>query len=406
MELKQAMETATAGLDVRPGFVGDVMAGGRRRQTRKLVTLTAVVALVAGATAGVVLTRPSSDDRASGIDARLTAPTAGDLSSSKDDVDRALNVWHNAQKSPTVGEGITDFSMASHVYWIGTTEDGPAAVVVQPVQVSGVPEPKPLVGLVAMGKVVDREVVLEPGEERGRYDLGSPSGTQVVLSLGKRLFLSQDPVRGQDDRLSREWREVAADAAGVAVVSALPQSKPVFVRADSPPRPDDFTAQPVRSKAETGQGRAFLPRSGLGWSTVNCKTESAPPTHSPAQVQEDLQRRALLDFLVGFDAAGSWEACAWTPDGRFAIAFEAFGQLYGALYTAQGTFSAGVVGGPAVKDTAAPVRLALPDGQGTIVADAGTLIGPEQRENVWLAPAGTTEVTVVRNGTPTVVPLP
>ena len=406
MELKQAMETATAGLDVRPGFVGDVMAGGRRKQTRKLVTLTAVAALVAGATAGVVLTRPPSADRASSVDARLTAPTTGDLASSKDDVDRALDVWHNAQKSPTPGEGITDFSMDSHVYWIGTTEDGPAAVVVQPVRVSGWSDPKPLVGLVAMGKVVDREVVLEPGDERGRYDLGSPSGTQVVLSLGKRLFLSQHPVRGQDDRLSREWREVAADAAGVAVVSALPQSRPVFVRADSPPRPDDFTARPVRSKAETGQGRAFLPRGGLGWPTLNCKGQPAQPTHSPAQVQEDLQKRALLDYLVSFDSTGSWEACAWTPDGRFAMVFEAFGQLYGALYTAQGTFSAGVVGGPAVKDTVVPVRLGLPDEQGTIVADFGALIGPEQSANVWLAPAGTTEVTVVRNGTPTVVSLP
>ncbi|MET9224937.1 hypothetical protein [Lentzea sp. NPDC003310] len=406
MELKQAMEAATADLDVRPGFLGDVMTGGRRRHTRRLVTLTAVVALLAGAVAGGVLMRPSSpDDRASGIDPRLTAATAGNLSSSKDDVDRALAVWRTAQTS-AFGEGITDFSMASHVYWIGTTDDGPAAVVVQPVRVTGSPDPKPLVGVVAMGRLVDREVVLDPSDERGRYDFGTAKGTQVVLSLGKRLFLSQDPVRGQDDRLTRQWRELAADASGVAVVSALPQSAPVFVRADSAPRPDDFTARPVRSKAETGQGRAFIPRTGLGWTLVNCKSESPQRTRSPVQAQEDLQRRALLDYLVSNDAAGTWEVCAWTPDGRFALAFEAFGRLYGALYTAEGTFSAGVVGGPAVKGTVAPVRLVLPDGQGTIVAEQGALIGPEQRETVWLAPAGTTEVTVVRDGTPTVVPLP
>ncbi|WP_329789337.1 hypothetical protein V1227_34140 [Lentzea sp. DG1S-22] len=48
MELRSAMEAATADLDVRPGFVGGVMAGGRRRHTRRLVALTAAVALLAG----------------------------------------------------------------------------------------------------------------------------------------------------------------------------------------------------------------------------------------------------------------------------------------------------------------------------------------------------------------------
>lgn len=54
MELKQAMEAATAELDVRPGFVGDVMAGGRRRHTRRLVAITAAVALLAGDRKSVV----------------------------------------------------------------------------------------------------------------------------------------------------------------------------------------------------------------------------------------------------------------------------------------------------------------------------------------------------------------
>ena len=69
------MEAATADLDVRPGFVGDVMAGGRRRHTRRLVALTAAVALLAGVTTGVVLT-DSSPEPVVAADARLTATTA------------------------------------------------------------------------------------------------------------------------------------------------------------------------------------------------------------------------------------------------------------------------------------------------------------------------------------------
>jgi len=53
----------------------------------------------------------------------------------------------------------------------------------------------------------------------------------------------------------------------------------------------------------------------------------------------------------------------------------------------------------------APVRLVLPDGQGTMVADFGALIGPEQSKDFWLAPAGTKEVTIVRGDSSTVVPL-
>lgn len=407
MELKQALEAATADLDVRPGFVGDVMAGARRRQTRKLLAVTAAAALLAGVTTGVVLTRSSSDDHPTAIDQRMVTPTGGDLAFSQENIDRALDVWRNAQKAPRFGEGITDFSLAPHVYWIGGTNDGPAAVIVQPVRVTNSADLKTLVGLVAMGEVVDREVVYEDGHERGHYHFGSSKGTHVLLSLGKRLFMSQDPVRGQDNRLTRQWRQLQTDASGVAVVTATPESKPVFVRSDTQPAPDDFTREPVQSKTDLGLGRAFVPHTGLGWAGLHCKSDTPPPNlHSPAQAQTELQKRAFLDYLVSRDATGSWEACVWTPDGRYAIAFEAYGQLYGALYNPDGTFSTAVIGGPAVKGTVAPVRLVLPDGQGTIVADFNTLVGPEQRPNVWLAPAGTKEVTIVRDGSPTVVPLP
>ncbi|MFC3891339.1 hypothetical protein ACFOWZ_07610 [Lentzea rhizosphaerae] len=404
MELKQAMEAATADLDVRPGFVGDVMTGARRRHTRRLVAVTAAMALLAGVTAGVVLTS-SSTESVVAVDARLTAPTSGDLANDTRFIEQARTVWANNENSGWgPDDNVTEFTAQSNVFWAGNTPSGPAALVAQTVKVGHKPDPQVAIGLVTGNAVVERELVSDL--QRGLYQFGADSSTYVVLSLGKRVYLSQDPVRGQDNKLTRKWRELDREPPGVSVVSAPPQSRPVFVRADSPPAPDVFITEPVRSKSDLGLGKAFTPYGGLGWTGDQCKKMTFPQgLHSPAQAQTDLQRRGLLDFLVSRESLGSWEVCTWTPDGRFALAFEAFGQLYGVLYTADGLFSAAVVGGPAVKGTVAPVRLVLPDGQGTMIADFGALVGPEQRPDFWLAPAGTKEVTIVRGDSPAVVPL-
>jgi hypothetical protein len=109
---------------------------------------------------------------------------------------------------------------------------------------------------------------------------------------------------------------------------------------------------------------------------------------------------ALLDYLANWDATGSWSVCAWLPDGRYALMSE----MYGALYQSNGTFSAPVLGGKAVKGE--PAVLPLPDGQGTIVADFNAVVGPQERDHAWLTPACTQEVTVVQCGVPKVVQLP
>lgn len=404
MELKQAMEAATADLDVRPGFVGDVMTGARRRHTRRLVTVTAAVALLAGVTTGVVLTSSSTQSGVA-VDARLTAPTTGDLAKDTQFLERARTVWADNENSGWgPDDNVTEFTAQSNVFWAGNTPSGPAALVVQTVKVAHKPDPQVAMGLVAGNAVVERELVSDV--QRGLFQFGADSSTYVALSLGKKLYFSEDPERGQDNRLTRKWLVLGTDASGVAVVSAPPQRRPVFVRSDTHPDSDSFTAEPVRSKSDLGLGKAFTPYGGLGWTGDQCKKMTFPPgVHSPAQAQTELQRRGLLDFLVSRQSLGSWEVCTWTPDGRFALAFEAFGELYGVLYTADGLFSTAVIGGPAVKGTVAPVRLVLPDGQGTMVADFGALVGPEQSKDFWLAPAGTMEVTIVRGDSSTVVPL-
>ncbi|MET9625921.1 hypothetical protein ABZX92_00530 [Lentzea sp. NPDC006480] len=403
MELKEAMEAATADLDVRPGFVGDVMLGARRRHTRKLLSVTAALALIAGVVTGVVLTRHPSDPPHTG-DERLTAATKGDLASSPD-VEQALHVWQSTQKAPA---RIIDFSAPAHVFWAGSTPDGPAVLIVQAVRVESTATPMTLVGLVAMNEVVDREVVLSGERERGIYRFGASQSTNVVLSLDRTVYWSQNPVRGEDGRLSRQWQAADTGGTGVAVLSAPPRNKPVFVRAEAQPAADDFLQEPLMAKQDYGPEGAFKPNAGLGWNDSvwsSDKHDEHPQMKSFLSLR-DMQRAAVLDYLVADGAFGQWQVRAWLPDGRFASVFEANGETYAALYRADGTFSQGVAGSATHKGERLPARVRLPGDLGTVVADFGFRIGPDRRPDAWTAPAGTAEVTVARaDGDSVQVPL-
>ncbi|GGU53302.1 hypothetical protein [Lentzea flava] len=398
MELKEALEAATADLDVRPGFVGDVMAGARRRHTRKLLAITAAVALLAGVTTGVALTRSSPETFTAG-DVRLTAATAGDLADRTDVIEQALTAWNGKRPVP-----VTEVSSDAHVFWTANTPDGPAALIAQSVRVKASAEPQTLVGLVHGTEVVDQEVVYRDGREQGIYRIGDGEATYVVLGLGERVFWSVNPVRGPDLRYSRAWQDAEIHD-GVAVVRAKPAESPVFLRTTIAPAADDFSrlGERISPRQEIEQAP---PRTGLGWSSVLWATSRQDPG-KPGQsqdklVSEDLRRRGYMDYghpLV------LWEVRAWLPDGRYAVVTETNGDLIGALYQADGTFDRVLPGGPAVRGKPVPVRLVLPDGQGTILADRNALLGPEEREGAWLAPPGTTEVTIWRSGDQVVVPL-
>ncbi|WP_394615951.1 hypothetical protein JNUCC0626_40550 [Lentzea sp. JNUCC 0626] len=408
MELKQAMEAATAELDVRPGFVGDVMAGGRRRHTRKLVTVTAVVALLAGATAGVMVTRTTETEPA---DARVTAAPTGPFADNADLLATAAHLWTDAQKEPwKPTEPVAEVTSPPNVFWTGQAMSGPVALVAQEIRVRNSARPATLVGLVADGAVVSREVVTEETKSReaGLYRFGPAGDQYVVLTLGKTVSWSLKADRGTDHRLSRLWASAPHDADGAVYTVVQPSDRPVFVRGDSVPKSDDFAQQAILGSGYYPQG-PFMPHPGVGWNGQQCATDGPPqpaswPGTNVPTAQQELQKRALLDYLVSWDSAGTWSVCAWLPDGRYALMFEAYGELYGALYRPDGTFSAPAFGGRAVKGQ--PAVLPLPDGQGTIVADFNGYLGPDGREHAWLAPAGTKEVTVVQQGASTVVQLP
>jgi hypothetical protein len=394
VELKQAMEVATADLDVRPGFLGDVMAGGRRRHTRRLVALTASVALIAGLVSGVVLSR--SPDGPSTGDPRLAAAPSGDLAGDEEFIARTLVIWRDAVKP---SEPVTEVTGSANVFWANNTPDGPAALVVQEVRVRDAFGTRLQVGLVAGGALADRELV--GSQETGLFRVGQDSSTYVALGLGQKIFWSTTPVRGPDNRLRREWRQADNGPGDVAVVTAKTFQRPVFVRAVEAPAADDFTGAQLKRKESPARSQA-----GLGWSGQRCASDSRPGLNPKSQSpMRDLQERGLLDYLNGDDSTGKWSVCAWTPDMRFVQVFESYGQLYAVLYDMNGVFSTAVVGGPVVKDNSLPVRVVLPDSQGTIVADYDSYIGPEKRKDVWVVPATADTVTVQRNGMEETVPL-
>ncbi|MDX8145702.1 hypothetical protein SK854_26570 [Lentzea sp. BCCO 10_0061] len=412
MELKQAMEAATADLDVRPGFVGDVMVGGRRRHTRRLVAVTAAVALLAGVTTGVVLTRPAEQSP----DPRLTAAPTGPLAGDAEFTATALHLWNEAQKDEPWkrDEPVTEVSSKPNMFWTGQTPTGPAALVAQQVNVRTSEKPATLVGLVADGKVVNREVVVAEARDRetGLYRFGPTGDQYVVLTLGKTVFWSQSPKRGPDHRLTRTWASAPHDQDGVVFTVVPVGERPVFVRGDSVPQPGDFT-QPAIISDELQPDLPFDPHPGLGWEGNFCATDF--PEQTPEQkrswqrltmqtIRQELQKRAVLDYVVSWEGTTDWSVCAWLPDGRYALMFESYGELYGALYRPDGAFSASVVGGKVVRGDSAV--LPLPDGQGTIVAEFNATVGPQERDHAWLAPAGTKEVTVRQKGVPRVIRLP
>ncbi|MFS8096114.1 hypothetical protein LFM09_03150 [Lentzea alba] len=410
MELKEAMEAATADLDVRPGFVGDVMAGARRRHTRKLLAVTAAIALVAGVTTGVVLTRSPEPEREplTAADPRLTAATSGDLAGDAEYVRRSLATWGSSRS--LVSGIVTEVSTDAHVFWAANTPNGPASLIAQSVRVRGTPDPQTLVGMVHDGVVVDQSVAYQGlDNERSIYRLGTANLTYVVMGLGQRVFWSVNPVRGPDQRYSREWREAEFNG-GVAVVNVKPEQKAVFVRTNEAPAAQDFTRQRLVPLQEIREATPVEPRPGLGWKDVMWASKRQEPSR-PASSQDklmsdDLVRRGYLDYDSAYASYPLWEVRAWLPDGRFAVVLEMSGELIGGLYQADGTFDRVLLGGTAVKGAPLPVRVALPDGQGTILAERGALVGPEEQRDAWLAPPGTTEVSLVRSGNVTsVVPL-
>jgi hypothetical protein len=146
-DLKSLMWEASADLQPDPHLLADVRRGGRRRLRRRRV-LTATASLIAAlAVPTVALNFPARDTTVSST-ASFAGPLAdgrthGDLAEDSAYLQKVKQVWEawrsTGGQAPLYSDAITDV----RVVWAGTTPAGPAALLVQtldvPDGVGGVP---------------------------------------------------------------------------------------------------------------------------------------------------------------------------------------------------------------------------------------------------------------------------
>lgn len=394
MQLKEALEAATDDIDVRPGFVGDVLHGARRRRTRNLTVMTAVIALVIGVAAGMALTRPDNP----GTDPRFGMPTAGGLAQDLGFLSLATRVWHAAR---TEGDGPV------HVYWAGRTQVGATAIVLQEIRVPEGEGWTTAVGVVAPETpdrytVAAHEVATERGGQQGVFRIGRDLRTYLVLERGVPVNYSSRADRAPNGTLSRQWRQLTMDG-GVSVVETAQGDNPVFVAGETAPRPDDFNAPRLNpTPAPVASSAQFTGGPELGWLGARKVGRPIADNDPLRHTYQLLQDRRLIDYA---ESGGFWCVAAGLPDGRTVVVTDINMRLVTIFYHGNGQFDRIAIGHPLVKGKPLPVRVPLPDGQGTVLADWGTRIGPAAQIDAWLAPTGTTEVSVDRYGTVTQVPL-
>lgn len=401
-ELTEHLRGATAALEPPPGFAADVLRGGRRRRTRRRLTVAAsVLAVVAVAgTATVVTLR--EDAAAPVADARLTAPTTGDLAGDQAFLDEAREAWHDGLPyAPEAARGYYDDKRGEpHVFWAGDTPAGHAAIVLQQMYVhptGEVPENglRTAEGLVAIDPVDGRLKLvgtrLIGWDEPGRadyYRFGPEDRTLLIVDHGQPVHYSIDTALvdredgGRGIRYDWERAEPDGDVAIVTIPADRDPRSVVAFQGDDPPE--------------------LLPVENVTYERMSASTylslRLADPAHrmrssllrwgdSLWEVGEPLGlQKGVVDVKWGAYryapgepdvAVGAWTIVAGLPDGRIVILKErqrggAEPRLVARVAPSPVTETMTLVdGGTVDSDAVLPVRFHVPDGGGWIVADKG-----------------------------------
>lgn len=222
-ELRAAMRGATTDLEPRPSLTKDVLVGGARRKVRRRITLVAVAAVAATAAIGTSVVTWQSVSIEEATDPRLLRPTGGDLARDNAFMDQTVRLWQ--EDLPTKSSYHVKLSDKvvgrPHVYWAGTTPEGPVAFVLQRTK-----ENEVISGVVAKDSDNRLSVLItvDPGPgnvDNMAYRLGPQGRTVVVLDEGKPLFLSDKVTYDSAGKAQRTWRPMAASG-GVAIAQ-LPE---------------------------------------------------------------------------------------------------------------------------------------------------------------------------------------
>jgi hypothetical protein len=230
-------------------------------------------------------------------------------------------------------------------------------------------------------------------------------------------------------QITRDWQPLRFTG-GVAVVRVPPradqgavavaprpyaQSQPMLL-ANVNAKPDPYR---VGISPDGDRGR---PDGRLRWGVYDLDGPDQgtpdPKKCGPGQPRGDPRNGPFRDPLGASGIhAGTWTACGTTPDGSYVTVSDA--QLDGdpaflwyALRSPAGVVRYRYVG-PVDKSAPLPVKIALPDRQGYVIARDGALLryrigaGPWQaeRHNAVLLPSQATAVQVTAGATSTIVPL-
>lgn len=410
-ELSTLMRGATNDLEPTPDFARQVLLGSRRRRTRRRLTMAAsaaVVAAIAAVTSVVVL----DDNTPHVADARLTAPTKGDLAGDQTFLGEATSAWRNGLSiAPEAALGVYDDRRGDpHVYWAGNTPAGRAAIVLQEVYVhdeAQVPDSetgrRTAEGLIAVDprdgklKLVGTRVVGE--EQLGRadyYKFGPDDRTLLIVDEGKPLYYTyrfayELSEYGVVESSTLEWHR-AEPRDGVALVR-IPENVngivTVAYQGNHPPAKVDWAAIPhdfyVRRMAMASRYLARrIPSPDFRTSFLPWKQTwevGAPLGLSPAE-RDRLRGRDDNLLLGGPDYVSAWVVFARLDDGR-TVALQETQNRTGMpeltvlvirppdnTTTMDNIGSVGSVGA-ADQGAVLPVRFRIPSGGGWIVADKG-----------------------------------
>jgi hypothetical protein len=266
-----------------------------------------------------------------------------------------------------------------------------------------------------------------PGGTGGMF-AGADRSVLVVFDPDAPTGYSLGRTYHPDGQITRDWTPLRFTG-GVAVVRVPARADQGAVAVARQPYP---LSQPLELANASVNSNPYLVGLGpyadhqngrLEWGVYNLDgpdqgAKPDPNKCGPGQPRDHSRSGPFRDPLgAGGTQSGMWAACGTTPNGSEVIVSDA--QLIGdpAFVWYSLRSPAGVVRyryvGPVDTSAPLPVKIALPQGQGYVVAREGALLryrigaGPWQaeRHNAMLLPSQATAVQVTVGGSSTIVPL-
>jgi len=446
-ELQHRLRTSVDDIEASPDLLARVRTGGTRRLRHRrratIVAATLSVILVGGLAGAVPRVLAGDDAPVATVESNpvdpysflMTAKTQGDLARDKDYLGTAVDTWNKSHPTSDFNSrGIFDELRGDpKVAWAGRTSAGPAAIVVQQAYLrksSKVRIPRDgvytLIGFVDTGSDGKSRLASESypdllsGITAGFLTGTAPEKTLVVVDVGKPVGYSTERSYEADGSSHRTFSTLKFTH-GFSVVKVPAELTAAVVQ---------LAPLPLNGKSSLWVAEARKPvKSPLShrrlWEDV------FPPSNLwPMTDDADSYRRGATDTFTAVVVAKSdpsyptifagtnWAGYGRTADGSRVLLGELLlepdpSRIYAVLTSKSGRTRI-VPGGIPSKDSALPVAIKLPDGQGWTVAQKGAQLSyrsangswSKPRANALLVPASAdAEVRVTLNGRTSSVPL-